>query len=77
VQCSWLHDVFDCGYGEIAAIVGKSEDNCRQLAVRARRRIVDDRPWFETSRGRREELADRFSAAMLDGARRPGRHTGG
>ena len=62
-----LHDVLDYGYGDIAAIVGKSADNCLQLAVRARRRIVDDRPRFETSRGRREELADRFLAAMVDG----------
>src|SRR5581483_9029856 len=31
-----LHDVFDYGYGEIAEIVGRSEGNCRQLAVRAR-----------------------------------------
>src|SRR5919198_285243 len=32
-----LHDVFDYGYDEIAEIVGKSRDNCRQLALRARR----------------------------------------
>ena len=32
-----LHDVFDYRYAEIAAIVGKSEDNVRQLATRARR----------------------------------------
>ena len=30
-----LRDVFDYGYDEIARIVGKSEDNVRQLAVRA------------------------------------------
>ena len=30
-----LREVFDYGYEEIAAIVGKTEDNCRQLAVRA------------------------------------------
>ena len=29
-----LHDVFDYGYPEIAAMVGKSEDNVRQLATR-------------------------------------------
>jgi RNA polymerase sigma-70 factor (ECF subfamily) len=28
-----LHDVFD--FGEVAAMVGKSEDNCRQVAARA------------------------------------------
>ena len=33
-----LHDVFGYGYDEIAGIVGKTESNCRQLAVRARRR---------------------------------------
>ena len=34
-----LHDVFDYDYDEVAGIVGKSEDNCRQLAVRARRHV--------------------------------------
>jgi RNA polymerase sigma factor (sigma-70 family) len=34
-----LHDVFDYGYPEITAIVGKSEDNVRQLATRARRHV--------------------------------------
>ena len=45
-----LHDVFDYGYGEIAEIVGKSEDNARQLAVRARRHVDERRPRFEASR---------------------------
>lgn len=30
-----LHDVFDYGYDENVRTVGKSEDNCRQLATRA------------------------------------------
>src|SRR5918992_750961 len=34
-----LHDVFDYGYGEIAAIVGVTEANARQLAARARRHV--------------------------------------
>src|SRR5919112_94243 len=34
-----LHDVFDYGYDEIAAIVDRSEANCRQLASRARRHV--------------------------------------
>jgi len=38
-----LREVFDYGYGEIAKIVGKSEDNCRQLAVGARRHIQEGR----------------------------------
>jgi RNA polymerase sigma-70 factor (TIGR02957 family) len=62
-----LHDVFDYGYDEIAQIVGKSEDNTRQLASRARRHVAERRPRFETSREQREALAVRFFAAARDG----------
>jgi RNA polymerase sigma-70 factor (TIGR02957 family) len=62
-----LHDVFDYGYPEIAAIVGKSEDNVRQLATRARRHVQQRRPRFQTTRGQRDELARRFFAAAEHG----------
>jgi RNA polymerase sigma-70 factor, ECF subfamily len=62
-----LHDVFDYDYREIAAIVGKSEQNCRQLAARARRQIDERRPRFETSREQRHELARRFFDAVDHG----------
>jgi RNA polymerase sigma-70 factor (ECF subfamily) len=62
-----LREVFEYGYDEIASMIGKSEDNCRQIAVRARRRIEDGRPRFEASRRRREELARRFFAAAEEG----------
>jgi RNA polymerase sigma-70 factor (TIGR02957 family) len=62
-----LHDVFDYGYREIAAIVGKSEDNARQLAVRARRHVKQRRPRFETTREQRDELTRRFFAAAEHG----------
>jgi RNA polymerase sigma-70 factor (TIGR02957 family) len=62
-----LRDVFDYGYDEIAEIVGKSEDNARQLAVRARRHVEERRPRFETSREQRDELARRFFAAAQEG----------
>jgi RNA polymerase sigma-70 factor (ECF subfamily) len=62
-----LHDVFDYGYREIATIVGKSEQNCRQLAARARRQIDERRPRFETSREQRDELARRFFEAIDHG----------
>ena len=66
-----LREVFDYGYGEIAEIVGKSEDNCRQLAVRARRHVDARRPRFEPSREQREELARRFFAAVEEGETEP------
>jgi RNA polymerase sigma-70 factor (TIGR02957 family) len=62
-----LHDVFDYGYDEVARIVGKSEDNARQLAARARRHVEERRPRFESSRAQRDELARRFFAAARDG----------
>ena len=62
-----LHDVFDYGYDEVARIVDKTEENCRQLAVRARRHVTDMKPRFEASRRQREELAERFFGAVEDG----------
>jgi hypothetical protein len=62
-----LHDVFDYGYPQIAAIVGKSEDNVRQLAARARRHVQLRRPRFQTTREQQEELARRFFAAAERG----------
>ncbi|MFL6670784.1 MAG: RNA polymerase sigma-70 factor [Burkholderia ambifaria] len=62
-----LHDVFGYGYPEIAAIVGKSEDNVRQLATRARRHVEQRRPRFQTTREQRDELARRFFAAAEQG----------
>ncbi|MGH2709626.1 MAG: RNA polymerase sigma factor SigJ, partial [Actinomycetota bacterium] len=62
-----LHDVFDYGYPEIAAIVGKSEDNVRQLATRARRHVEQRRPRFKTTREQRDELSKRFFAAVEHG----------
>ena len=62
-----LHDVFDYSYPEIALIIGKSEDNVRRLASRARRHVGERRPRFQTSRRQREELTQRFLAAAQQG----------
>jgi RNA polymerase sigma-70 factor (ECF subfamily) len=62
-----LREVFGYGYDEIARVVDKSEDNCRQIAVRARRQVDAKKPRFEASRQRKEELAQRFFAAATEG----------
>jgi RNA polymerase sigma-70 factor (TIGR02957 family) len=62
-----LREVFDYDYDAIAEIVGKSEAACRQLAVRARRHIEQDRPRFEASRQEQNELAQRFLTAAQTG----------
>jgi RNA polymerase sigma-70 factor (ECF subfamily) len=62
-----LREVFGYGYDEIAEVVGKTEDNCRQLAARARHRVEAGKPRFEASRAQRAELARRFLAAIEEG----------
>jgi RNA polymerase sigma-70 factor, ECF subfamily len=62
-----LHDVFDYEFAEVAEIVGKTEANCRQLAVRARRRIKEGRPHFDGRRDERRAVARRFFAALRSG----------
>ncbi|TDD65084.1 RNA polymerase sigma-70 factor [Jiangella aurantiaca] len=62
-----LREVFGYGYDEIAAIVERTEANCRQLMTRARKHIEERRPRFEASRDRRDALARAFFAAVRDG----------
>jgi RNA polymerase sigma-70 factor, ECF subfamily len=62
-----LREVFGYGYDEIAGVMDKSEENCRQLAHRARRQVEARKPRFEASRERRDELARRFFEAASEG----------
>jgi RNA polymerase sigma-70 factor (ECF subfamily) len=62
-----LREVFGYEYGAIAKIVDRTEDNCRQLFVRARKHLEEGRPRFEASRQQRDELARRFFAAAEQG----------
>jgi RNA polymerase sigma-70 factor (ECF subfamily) len=62
-----LREVFDYPYEEVAQIVGKSPDNCRQILARAHRHIEEGRRRFDVSREEREEVARRFIAAWEEG----------
>lgn len=62
-----LRDVFAYEFDEIATVVGKSPDNCRQLLVRARKHIDERRPRYDASREQKRELATRFFAAVDSG----------
>jgi RNA polymerase sigma-70 factor (ECF subfamily) len=62
-----LHDVFGYGYAEVASVLGASEAGARQHASRGRRLLRERRPRFEASTAQREELADRFFAAVEEG----------
>jgi RNA polymerase sigma-70 factor, ECF subfamily len=62
-----LRESFEVDFATIAAIVDKSEANCRQILARARRRIEDDRPRFDADPRERRALAARFLAAAREG----------
>jgi len=62
-----LREVFDYPYDEVAEIVGKSPDNCRQILARAHRHVQQGRRRFDVSREEREEVARRFVAAWEEG----------
>jgi RNA polymerase sigma-70 factor (ECF subfamily) len=64
-----LHDVFGYQFGEVAAMVGRSEAACRQLASRARRRLrrVDEDRLAPARTRPPVEHVDRFLAALAVG----------
>jgi RNA polymerase sigma-70 factor (ECF subfamily) len=62
-----LREVFGYDYRDIADITGKTEAACRQIFARARRRIDEGRPRFETSRAEGEQITSLFLAAAGGG----------
>ena len=62
-----LREVFDYDFSEVSQIVGKSEDNCRQLLVRARKHLASRRPRFPADASQAEELVNRFLKACEKG----------
>lgn len=56
-----LADVFAVPFGEIAEVVDKTPEACRQVASRARRRVRDDRPRFAPT----DDEAWRVTSAFL------------
>ncbi|HEY8993467.1 MAG TPA: RNA polymerase sigma-70 factor [Lacunisphaera sp.] len=62
-----LREGFDYEFADIARIVGKSEDNCRQILARARQRVEERRPRFDASSADAQKLVAPFLAALRDG----------
>lgn len=62
-----LREALGYGYGEIAAVVDRSEAYCRQILARARRRLEGGTPRFNASREQRDRLAGRFLEAVASG----------
>ena len=61
-----LHDVFGLPFGEIADVVGRTPDACRQLASSARRQLRS-RPRYAPSSRERDAVVAAFAKACADG----------
>jgi RNA polymerase sigma-70 factor (ECF subfamily) len=62
-----LHEVFDYKHLEIAATLGLTEENCRQLLRRAQLHVRLARPRFRPPSREHRELLDRFREAAGSG----------
>ena len=62
-----LADVFAVPYDEIASVVDRSPEACRQVASRARRRVRDGRPRFSPTDDAAWQVAGAFLAAAQGG----------
>jgi RNA polymerase sigma-70 factor (ECF subfamily) len=62
-----LREVFEYEYAEIAAILGQSEVNCRQILRRSRQHVSAMRPRFKVSAQKKSELLERFLRATASG----------
>lgn len=61
-----LHDVFHVPFTEIAVIVGRQPDACRQLASTARRNIHSQRR-FDVEGDEQHRVVEAFARACMDG----------
>jgi RNA polymerase sigma-70 factor (ECF subfamily) len=62
-----LHEVFAYDYAELAEMLGRKEDSCRQLVHRAREHVAARRPRYEVDETERRELLRSFTTACVLG----------
>lgn len=62
-----LHDVFDVGFEEVARLLDRSEVACRQLATRAREHVRSQRPRFDVTPEKGDEILQAFMGAYRSG----------
>lgn len=62
-----LHEVFEYDYHEVAGILARSEENCRQIVSRARQHVNDNRPRFDASPDESKKLLEAFLVASAHG----------
>lgn len=59
-----LREVFDYSHAEAAAILGITEESCRQRAHRAKQRLREERARFTASAPTQRRLLERFAHAL-------------
>ena len=59
-----LREGFECDFADIARMVEKSEENCRQILARARKRIDEGRPRYDVSRSDAEKVVASYLMAL-------------
>jgi RNA polymerase sigma-70 factor (ECF subfamily) len=62
-----LREGFDCDFADIARMVEKSEENCRQILARARKRVDERKPRYEVSQADADRLVVPFVTALKTG----------
>ena len=62
-----LREVFDRDYSEVARIIEKSEENCRQILRRSRDRIAQQKPRFHPTIAQQETMLQEFLNATTTG----------
>lgn len=62
-----LHDVFGLEFSEVARAIERDPAACRQLANRARAHLKSERPRYQVSKERGNEIAQAFFAASRQG----------
>jgi RNA polymerase sigma-70 factor (ECF subfamily) len=62
-----LREVFDASYGEVAQALDTTEENCRQVVMRARKRVQAKRPRFTVDYDRHRQVLQHFLMACSSG----------
>ena len=62
-----LKEIFSYDYDEIAEIINKTNDNCRQIFKRAQQHLKDDRKRFEIDMATHERIFKEFLHACMEG----------
>ena len=62
-----LHEAFDYSFAEIAEIIGKSPENCRQLFHRAKKHVAEKHRRTSVSQDTRRRFTESFLAACQSG----------